>query len=142
MSLEAGKIVEGKVSGITNFGAFVDIGEGKTGLVHISEVASKYVKDVHEFLTEGQTVKVKIISVEQGGKISLSIKQATEEKPRTKAPQSRRPIDVDFFTAKEDVNSSFEDKMLKFKQMSDERMQDIKRNVESKRGGHKRGSHN
>ena len=140
MSLEEGKIVEGKVSGITNFGAFVDIGEGKTGLVHISEVASKYVKDIHEFLTEGQTVKVKIISMEAGGKISLSIKKAVEERP--KAPQSRRPMDVDFFNAKEDVNSSFEDKMLKFKQMSDERMQDIKRNVESKRGGSKRNSYN
>lgn len=137
MSLETGKIIEGKVSGITNFGAFVDIGEGKTGLVHISEVASRYVKDVREFLKEGQIVKVKIMSMEPGGKISLSIKKAMEEE---RVKTSSRPIDVDFIIAKEDTNSSFEDKMQRFKQMSDERMQDIKRNVESKRGGYRKGA--
>ena len=78
MQLEIGKIVEGKVTGITKFGAFVDLGEGKTGMVHISEVAPTYVKEITDFLTQGQTVKVKILNIADDGKISLSIKKALE----------------------------------------------------------------
>ena len=74
MQLEVGSIVEGKVTGITKFGAFVDLGEGKSGMVHISEVADVFVSEITEFLSEGQMVKVKVISIGDDGKISLSIK--------------------------------------------------------------------
>ena len=76
MDLEAGMVLEGKVTGITKFGAFVDLEDGKTGMVHISEVAPTFVNDINDYLKEGQTVKVKVLSVGEGGKISLSIKKA------------------------------------------------------------------
>ncbi len=136
MALEIGSIIEGKVSGITNFGAFVDLPGKKTGLVHISEIARDYVKDIHEHLTVGQAVKVKVLSVEPNGKISLSIKKALAPKPKNE-PFSGRPVEVDF-SSEQSVGLSFEDKMAKFKQSSDERMLDIKRNVESKRGSRRK----
>ncbi len=136
MSLTVGAIISGKVSGITGFGAFVDVGGGKTGLVHISEVAREYVKDINEYLKEGQEVRVMVVSFDPGGKISLSIKRALEEEEKIR---SRRPIDIDWSHKSAAESLSFEDKLSKFKQDSDEKMQDIKRNVESKRGGYKRG---
>ena len=75
MELAVGSIVTGKVTTITKFGAFVALPDGKSGLVHISEVAATFVNDVHDFLTEGQEVQVKILSVTPEGKINLSIKQ-------------------------------------------------------------------
>ena len=93
MQLEIGKIVEGTVTGITKFGAFVDLGEGKTGMVHISEVAPTYVKEITDYLTQGQTVKVRILSIAPDGKIGLSVKQAMEnppqDRPRRPRPDSR-----------------------------------------------------
>ncbi len=76
MSIEVGSKLQGKVTGITNFGAFVELGEGKTGLVHISEVADKYVKDINDFLSVGDEVTVKVINVQKDGKIGLSIKKS------------------------------------------------------------------
>lgn len=83
MQLEQGSIIEGKVTGILKFGAFVDLGNSKSGMVHISEVASTYVNDINEFLKVGQQVKVKVISIGEDGKIALSIKKA-EPKPESK----------------------------------------------------------
>lgn len=138
MALEIGAIVEGKVSGITGFGAFIDLPGGKTGLVHISEVARNYVKDIKDHLSVGQVVKVKVLTMEPNGKISLSIKKAIE--PRAKAPAfSGVPAEIDF-SRHSDESLSFEDKMAKFKATSDERMQDIKRNTDSKRGSYRKGS--
>ncbi len=138
MDLEIGSIVEGKVSGITGFGAFVDLPGKKTGLVHISEVARDYVKDIHDHLKVGQTVKVKVLSAEPNGKISLSIKKAVAPPPRN-VPFTGSPAEVNFPSVNQQFSDlSFEDKMAKFKQSSDERMLDIKRNVESKRGSHRK----
>ena len=78
MSIEVGAKLPGKVSGITNFGAFIDLGEGKTGLVHISEVSNGFVKDIHDVLTVGDEVTVKVTSVGDDGKIGLSIRKAQE----------------------------------------------------------------
>ena len=89
MSLEVGAIVEGEVTGITNFGAFVQLPEGKVGLIHISEVSNVYVKDVHDFLKEHDKVKVKVLSVDDRGKIGLSIKQLTP--PPAPQPRPQRP---------------------------------------------------
>lgn len=84
MQLEVGAILEGKVTGITKFGAFVELPGGKTGMVHISEVAPTYVKEIRDYVTENQTVKVKILNIGEDGKISLSMKKAIE--PSAAAP--------------------------------------------------------
>ena len=129
MQLEVGSIVEGKVTGITGFGAFVEVDKGQTGLVHISEVASEYVKDIKEHLKLNQEVKVKVISLENN-KICLSINQAQEPKKRV----ARKPAEIDWSKKNSNAGMSFEDMMAKFKQSSDERMLDIKRSNEAKRG--------
>lgn len=121
MDLTVGSIVDGKVTGITKFGAFVEIAEGITGLVHISEVADAYVKDVNDFFKEQDMVKVKIVSIGDNGKIGLSIKQAVEKKP---APS--------YSPAKNEVN--FEDKLAKFMKDSNEKLVALKRHQEGKKG--------
>ncbi|MEE0841266.1 MAG: S1 RNA-binding domain-containing protein, partial [Acutalibacteraceae bacterium] len=84
MQFEVGQIVEGKITGITNFGVFVDLGDGKNGMVHISEVARSYVTDIHEHVKENDVVKMKVLSVGDDGKISLSIKRAQEEEKKVR----------------------------------------------------------
>ena len=81
MQLEVGKIYEGKVTGITKFGAFIDLGENKTGMVHISEVAPTFVKEITDYITMGETVKVRVLNIGEDGKISLSIKRAADNPP-------------------------------------------------------------
>jgi len=120
MPIEMGTVVEGVVTGITNFGAFIELPGGETGLVHISEIAEVYVKDVHDFLKTNDRVKVKVISVDPKGKIGLSIKQAN---------MSPRPL------YKKKLQTSFEDKLTRFMKESEERQQNIKSNAEAKRGG-------
>lgn len=125
MPLEVGSIVEGTVTGITHFGAFVTLPTGQTGLVHISEVADTYVRDIKEFIKEQDRIKVKVLSVDPGGKIGLSIRQVD---PRS--GPNRRSSGVS--------RKSFEDKLSKFMKDSEDRLTTIKRSTESKRGG--RGS--
>ena len=138
MALEVGQIVEGKVSGITGFGAFVDFPGGETGLVHISEVARDYVKDINEHLSVGQEVKVKVLSMDEKGKISLSIKKAQPPVQRqASAPFSGKPAEIDW-SSNQQSDMSFEDMMASFKVSSDARMLDIKRNVEAKRGSRRK----
>ncbi len=148
MQIEEGSILRGKVTGIAPFGAFVELEGGKTGLVHISEVSSEYVDDINKHLSAGQSVKVKVISVDENGKISLSIKKAAEEKSKKKNSEKPKrsggikgaPEVFEFsHKKKENEEMSFEDKLLKFKQDSEEKIQDLKRNTEGKRnGGYKR----
>ena len=90
MQLEVGEIYEGKVTGITKFGAFVSFEGGRTGMVHISEVAPVFVNEIKDFVTEGQVVKVKVLSISEEGKVSLSIKKALPEDQQRK-PAPRRP---------------------------------------------------
>lgn len=133
MELEVGKIVEGKITGITNFGAFVQLDDNKTGLIHISEVALTYVKDINEHLKINDVVKVKVLSIDASGKISLSIKKALEEEQKKSYDSRKAPAQFEF--SKNNENMSFEDKMKQFMQDSDERMAAIKRNMDSKRSG-------
>lgn len=181
MALEVGNIVEGTITGIAKFGAFVELPDKKVGLVHISEVANEYVNDVNDYLKVKDKVKVKVITIDEKGKIALSIKQAqpasekTEKKQdrfhhdregrrdfherndfhgreghrsferrqeegegesfRTERPQYNRSFSGGFRTAKRETPASFEDKLSRFLKDSDERLLDLKRNVESKRGG-------
>ncbi|WP_294153394.1 S1 domain-containing RNA-binding protein [uncultured Clostridium sp.] len=133
MTLMAGNIVEGTVVNITNFGAFIEV-EGKTGLVHISEVADSYVKDIREHLSEQDKVKVKVISIDDNGKMSLSIKQANVQK------KSAKPAEIDWSAQeKKKVNGNFEDIMSKFLKDSEERMQDVKKHQEFKSKGGRKG---
>jgi len=88
MAIEVGTVVEGEVTGITSFGAFLQLPEGKVGLIHISEVSNVYVKDVHDFLKEHQKVRAKVLSIDDRGKIALSLKQV-EEKPEAPAKPAR-----------------------------------------------------
>ena len=136
MAIEVGAIVEGEVTGITNFGAFLQLPEGKVGLIHISEVSSVYVKDVHDFLKEHQKVRAKVLSIDARGKIGLSLKQIGE-KPET-PPKPARPKVISVVEKKASHPAgplSFEDKLSKFMKDSDDRLLDLRRNTESKRGG-------
>ncbi len=143
MQLEVGAIVEGKVTGITKFGAFIELPGGKTGMVHISEVAPTFVKEIRDYVTENQMVKVKILSIGQDGRISLSMKRANEAPRSGKMSPGRpgRPGNFEWQQGRRSEPTSFEDMMTKFKQTSDEKMSDLKRCMEAKRGGFsKRGS--
>ena len=148
MQLEVGAIVEGKVTGFTAFGAFVDLEEGKKGMVHISEVALEFVKDIKDHLTIGQTVKVKVISIAEDGKISLSIKKAMEQpKPAFNKPKSnnapRRSTPANVWQGNKTTDSapqSFESMMAKFKQESDEKMSDLRRDAKHGGGYNRRGT--
>ncbi len=136
MSIEVGSKLQGKVSGITHFGAFVELPGGQTGLVHISEVADRYVKDINEVLTVGDEVTVKVLQVESDGKIGLSIRKAVDN-PRPVRPNrgggggggGKRGGGG----GRKDL--TFEDKMNRFLKDSEDRLSTLKRQTESKRGG-------
>lgn len=141
MQLAVGKIVEGKVTGITKFGAFIELPEGKTGMVHISEIAPTYVNEIRDHVTENQVVKVKILSISEEGKISLSIKRAME-RPARQAPRRTgpgRPDSYDWNSSRKNENMSFEDMLTKFKQTSDDKISDLKRYTDGRRGSGRRG---
>ncbi len=121
MAIEVGGIVEGRVTGITNFGAFVELADGMTGLVHISEVADAYVKDINDYLKQNDKVQVKVINI-NGNKIGLSIKQVNGGNNSNR--YNRRASRQDF-----------EDRLSKFLKDSDQRQQDLKKSMDSKRGG-------
>ena len=153
MQVELGSVVNGKITGITGFGAFVAIDGGGSGLIHISEIASEYVADINHHLSAGQRIAAKVVNIESNGKISLSIKKMSEgeksaanpvidgkpagEKPsgggkpfaESKPRGERRPP-----IPQNPAEMTFEDKLLKFKQDSDEKMQSLKRSSDGKRG--------
>ncbi|MBP0962576.1 MAG: S1 RNA-binding domain-containing protein [Oscillospiraceae bacterium] len=183
MSLETGKIYDGKVRNIAAYGAFVEINhDGKVyvGMVHISEVANTFVKEIKDHLKEGQEVKVKVLSTDENGKMSLSIKKASSDDavPRSPRPQGQRNDRNGFqrngenrgsqrgyrdnrenreggapqdggssqppqfrqpARQQESGNSSFEDMLSRFKQSSEEKMSDLKKNMDGKRRNTKRG---
>ena len=141
MEFGVGSIVEGKVSGITKFGAFVTLPEGKSGLVHISEIAYSYVNDVHEHLSEGDQVKVKVIGIDDAGRINLSIKKASEPPARPAAPrpqngaprpagaprpQNGAPRERTFTPAAPKEPTSFEDRLKQFMAASDSKLSDLR----------------
>ena len=150
MQLEIGKIYEGKVKGITQYGAFVDIDGGGTGMVHISEIANTYVSEIRDHLTENQQVKVKVIGINEAGKVSLSIKKAVENplpqgqnqirnnnRRRNDAQRSKPNV----WEPKKTVpmsELSFEDMLTRFKQNSEERMCDLKRSTDRKNGSRRK----
>ncbi len=131
MELSVGDILEGKVKSITNFGAFIALPEGKTGMVHISEVANAFVSDIRQHLTEGQDVKVVVIGAENG-KINLSIKRLQPRAPRENAaprrenpaprpaaPRQAAPVQP---AAPKTADQLFEEKLKQFMQESDSKI--------------------
>jgi len=143
MSIEVGSKVQGKVTGITNFGAFVELPGGSTGLVHISEVADSYVKDVNDHLKVGDQIEVKVIS-EKDGKTALSIKKAIDRpEGQTSSYSQRSPRQRSVDSRSKDFRSkgnfkskeSFEDKMSRFLKTSEENLSTLKRNTGAKQGG-------
>lgn len=153
MALGVGEILEGRVTGLTKFGAFVSLPEDKVGMVHISEVSTTYVKDIGDFLEKGQTVKVKVLSIDENGKISLSLKQVPENAEVVKKAEDdhrdngerrerkRSAPNVwqgqkSKYSDKQDL--TFEEMMSQFKQQSDDKLTDLKRATESKHGGFSR----
>jgi S1 RNA binding domain protein len=162
MSIEVGTKLEGKVTGITHFGAFVDLSGGVTGLVHISEIADNYVKDVNDHLKIEDVVTVKVINVDKDGKIGLSIRQAVDKPVSERPVRPERPPgpprsgsgggfprgegggfrgggdrggNRNFKPAGGVVKATFEDKVSRFLKDSEERISNLKKSTESKRGG-------
>ncbi|KIL39392.1 RNA-binding protein S1 [Gordoniibacillus kamchatkensis] len=161
MAIEVGSKLEGKVTGITHFGAFVELEGGVTGLVHISEIADNYVKDVNDHLKLNDIVTVKVINVDKDGKIGLSIKQTIDRPPEAARPErsfgggprggfgggDRGPRGGGFGGDRgprgggrgdrggAPRSMSFEDKMSRFLKDSEERISSLKKNTEGKRGG-------
>ena len=157
MGFEVGSVLEGKVTGITKFGAFVSLPGNCSGLGHISEIAYSYVNDVHEHLTEGQTVTVKVIGIDANNRINLSIKQtlpppARPERrpaPRGEGGQSgerrphnnagRRPQTFQAEAVQQKGPQSFEDQLKQFMASSDSKLSELHMNeVRSRRGGGRR----
>lgn len=152
MAIEVGNIFEGTVTGLAKFGAFIKLSSGETGLCHISEVADDYVKEVKDHLKENQAVKVKVLSIDPKGKISLSIRQASEnassqqEKPqRDKRPDNKgksNRTENKSFKGGSDRNSrpqkdygdrrhqkprDFEGMLNNFMKNSDEKLRDVRK---------------
>ena len=127
MPVSVGEVVEGTVTGITNFGAFIQLPEGKSGLVHISEISHDYVEKVADYLKKDQKVKVKILSVSKEGKISLSIRQAK--------PKTNKPEEIEWNKTDDKVKFlSFEDKLSKFLKESSEKQDQLKTRESSRKG--------
>ncbi len=125
--MEIGSIHPGKVTGITKFGAFVTVAEGKSGMVHISEIAHTFVNDIREHLSEGQEVTVKVIGISPEGRLNLSIKKAAPPPPRESSfSAARRPAPV-----------TFEDKLKAFMSDSESKISDL-RHHSDKHGVRKR----
>ena len=145
MEFGVGSVLEGKVTGITKLGAFVSLPEGKSGLVHISEIAYSYVNDVKDHLKEGQEVKVKVIGIDENGRINLSIKKAMDPPPRP-AGQGRhmgRPgghTGGGFRVKPAPAEpASFEDRLKQFMAASDSKLSELRQSERrsSRRGGRK-----
>lgn len=144
MQLEIGKVYDGKVKGIAQYGAFVEIEGAGTGMVHISEIANTFVKDVKDYLKENQEVKVKVLSISDDGKIGLSIKKAAEnqnEQQELRAPKPRPERKPNVWEPKKKPPMSelgFEEMLTRFKQNSEEKICALKRNTERKNGSRRK----
>lgn len=166
MQLEVGKILQGKVTGITKFGAFVELEDKQVGMVHISEVSKTYIEDISKHLTEGQEVKVKVLTIGENGKISLSIKRAIKPEPKENTVSEKSDFNKNNRQNKKNYgdreqktinrptgsfnprpvqqkssNASFEDMLSRFMASSDEKISDMKRSREISRkavGGRRR----
>lgn len=137
MDIQKGAVLTGKVTGITKFGAFVQLAPGKSGLVYISEIANTFVTNVADFLSVGQEVQVKVISIDENGRINLSIKQtqprpapAGKHRPAPRQPSGRQPEQFRETASDAPVDSDFEDKLKRFMKDSEGKLSDALRQTE------------
>ena len=133
MNYRVGNIYEGVVKKITSYGAFIEFPDGKKGLVHISEIANTYVRDINDFLKIDQKVQVKFLTINEDGKIDLSIKQA--QKSSSSLQEKRSNLSKVSSSGSE---ISFEEKLAKFMKESEERIRELQRHTEDKRGGRRK----
>jgi len=154
MELTVGSIFEGKITGITKFGAFVSLPNGKSGMVHISEIANTYVDDIHNFLQEGQIVTVKLIGIDEHSRINLSIKKALPPPPprpasarpvmqRPAAPAHPAPSRTPGGAPMEQSDlprgdDAFESKLKAFMQSSESKMSDLRSQSDKRSGGRRK----
>ena len=136
MAIEVGQVIEGKITSITNFGAFVALPDSKSGMIHISEVSDTFVKDINAFLKVGQAGSCRVCSVDEKGRIALSLKQAnekTQDKPVKEKIEKKsvRPLDIPS-TEKTEKSDDFEDMMNRFIKTSNDKVWDLKKARESK----------
>lgn len=131
MAIEIGCVVEGKITGLTRYGAFVALDGGAVGMVHISEVSYRFIQDISEHLQVGQSVNVKVLKKDETGRYSLSIKQAQKPEPVSRRPQVQASAAV----RAPQQPMSFEDKLKEFMQSSDSRISDLRHNTDRKTGG-------
>ncbi len=127
MEFKVGAVLEGKVKTITNFGAFVTLPENRTGMVHISEVANCYVSDIRQHLTEGQNVKVKVMKIDEGGKVALSVKKA--EDPPVRKPnksEASRSVQSAATAYSAPAPMTFDEKLKRFMSDSDSKISGCK----------------
>ena len=137
--MEIGAIFSGKVTGITKYGCFVAFDENKSGMVHISEVSNTFVNDINEVIAIDQEVKVKVIKIDENGRINLSIKKAEPRPMQTARP--KREEGQHYTPKKKVINMSelsFEDKMKMFMTNSQERLTAVKHNTEKKNGARRK----
>ena len=132
MAIDVGTVAEGKVTGITRYGAFVTLTDNTVGMVHISEISYQYINDIHDVLEIGQQVKVKVINVDENGRVSFSIKKALPPPPRPARPVS--PVVRKTPPKPAPADMSFEDKLKEFMQSSDSRISDLKHYTDRKTG--------
>ena len=152
MEPQVGSILEGKVTSITKFGAFVALESGGSGLVHISEISNTFVEDVHDFLQVGQAVKVLVLSAESG-RVNLSMKKALPQerraprplRPAASRPAAQRPAPAAHGRGRESQqplppsgDQAFEDKLKRFLSSSEGKMADLNRGMDGRRGGGRR----
>lgn len=137
MSLEVGKKVEGKITGLAKFGAFIDLGNNKTGLVHISEVSDKFVEDINDELKVGEIVTVKVLSIGDDGKIALSMRDKEKEAEEKKEAQQKAPVrkQANNTQSRRGRSKDFDSLMDDFLKDSETRLSSLRKNTESKRGG-------
>jgi S1 RNA binding domain protein len=127
--------VEGKVMSCPKCGVLVSLPEGRSGLVHVCEVAYTSVSEVSDHLSVGQEVRVKVVSVDENGRINLSIKKAQEPPPR---PPRRGNPPSGFRPAAPAAPASFEDKLKQFMQESDSKISGSKLYADRRSGGRRR----
>ncbi len=138
MGIEVGSVYDGKVTKLAAFGAFVALEDGKSGLVHISQISSSFIRNIGDVLSEGQTVRVKVIGIDERGRLNLSIKEAAEAgRGRAVSAPQRGQIITDppeEYTARAAQGDSFEEMMTRFKAASNDKMSDLKQSYAAKRG--------
>ena len=146
MEIKNGEIIEGKITGITKYGAFVKISGGEkgeiNGMIHISEISDGFIKDINELLKINQTVKAVVVGANDNGKLALSLKQMQKKETPAEKNRLAEKSNIRFDNPEEyakpvrnqETSRSFEDMMNKFKRESDEKMLDLKQ-IEQRKGG-------